>query len=305
MQLQDFLADLVERITNQKRLADLNVLLSVQTSRADKFEALYKQTTQDDQATAQKIADLTQEVAELKKQLSGVYIEPMLDTPPYLNTGVRPYAPAIAVPDSDSSVLVDDPTAVYLPTDRDRMEVSPLLGLSKVEKLKRIWADIINPANLKYAFDQRDNWQTPYETRFRKQGDCEDGTIWFIAKCRAARIPATDVFNAVGPTSFGYHSYPVVWLSAEEAKEYGVESEGWYIFESTLDFMPQKPIALKGSQYWVDNGLANWRFAGQLRPEFLGEFNGAKPPAVPAGGVILNGEEKIRQLRQHWKKVSA
>ncbi len=281
----------------RERVASLNQQLTDVKERLRIEESMHSTTNQN-------LADALHDVARLRAVLDEQDAEYDVKKPVFISEK-PPYLPAIAVPDSKDSVQVFDATAIYLPTDRDKKETAALKALPKAERLKAIWQSIITPASLVYVADDRDHWQTPYSTRFRRKGDCEDGTVWFIAKCRAAGISPLEVFNAVGPSKFGYHSYPIVWLSSEDADVLGAkgEGDGWYIFESTLDALPSKPLKLDGAPYWIDNGLANWLFAGQILPAFMDEFNGKAPASLPGDQYIDNSVDKIRKIRKYHAEL--
>ena len=132
---------------------------------------------------------------------------------------------------------------------------------------------------------------------------CEDGTIIFVDSCRALGIPANEIFNSVGPTNFGYHSYPVVWLSQDDVKGTKLEGKGdaWYIFETTLDYHPDAPLKLQGSKYWVDN-MANWKYAGQVKKEFKVIFNGLMTNAGE-DAKVYDSKKKRNAINKYWKGI--
>lgn len=176
-------------------------------------------------------------------------------------------------------------------------------GLPKNQKLIAIWGYVVNA--ITYEYDKVDNWQPFAVSAARGRGDCEDGSIMFVTLCSFAGLRPDEVFNAVGPTDFGYHSYPIVKFDKDDTL--GTDGESFYICESTLDYLPPKPMKLKGSKYHTDSGgIANWSLAhcGRIKPEFALEFNGV-PGAI--GGdekqrAIENSEEKRQAIIDHWKK---
>ncbi len=92
---------------------------------------------------------------------------------------------------------------------------------------------------------------------------CEDGTILFVTLSRIAGVPADKVFNALGnvytktgKVAFG-HSWPIAQMSDGK----------WYIFESTLDFVPSKPMPFIGSLYSAEWGVHNWKYDGIIKPD--------------------------------------
>lgn len=151
-----------------------------------------------------------------------------------------------------------------------------LLSMSKYDKAIYLWAKTVKARN--YAYDSGDNWQTNFLSIKRELADCEDSTILMVTSCMVAGFKPNEIFNAVGPTSFGYHSYPIIYFSEDEIPN---KVGGWYIFETTLSSsfaedilkkeIPPKP--LKGSKYKVDT-LANWNFAGAVKKDYEIEFNG-------------------------------
>ena len=147
-------------------------------------------------------------------------------------------------------------------------------GLSKTDKLLQIWKSIVDRETKIYSYDYGDDWRFPAETVNLHSGDCDDSTILFITACKDAGISETEVFNACGNSAFGYHSYPIAWLNERDLLEIGIDGKaGWYIFESTLDFFPGKPMALIGSAYKVDT-LQNWTHVGTIDGNKRTEFNG-------------------------------
>jgi len=118
-------------------------------------------------------------------------------------------------------------------------------------------------------------------------------------------VSAAEVFNAVGNTNFGYHSYPIVWLSVEDTIHTPVEGfgAGWYIFETTIDFNPATPKKLNGSKYWCEGGLQNWLYSGVVRKNDSSQFNGIKMPvrAGSSGKKINNSLKKRRDIIKYWK----
>lgn len=203
----------------------------------------------------------------------------------------------MATPDSSETLTVPEPRAIYAPSDADWAVGNAWRSWGKAARYMEAWRYVIDMRS--YVADGRDNWQTPYWTRWRKKGDCEDSTVWFIALCRAAGVRPDRVFNAVGPTQFGYHSFPIIFLDDEDVQDLQLDAAGWYIFESTLPKRPPNPIPLKGSAYWVDDGLANWRFCGQLHEAALSEFNGK--PKQTAGARVENNDEKHARIVDYWR----
>jgi transglutaminase-like putative cysteine protease len=186
-----------------------------------------------------------------------------------------------------------------------KIDISSLKSLPKYAKVVKVWAYVIN-ALTRYTGDKRDNWQLHPITILRGTGDCEDGVIVFLDACRMVGISASQAFNTVGNTSFGYHSYPIVWF--DDADLVGTKLEGagkgWYIFETTLDYVPTAPKKLNGSEYWCEGGLQNWLYYGNVKPENVGEFNGVKMPTATGsvkGKRIDNSKLDKEGLKKYWR----
>lgn len=119
------------------------------------------------------------------------------------------------------------------------------------QKFMEIWKHVTN--HLNYRYDQLESWEYPTTTHYRRYGDCEDGTIYFVTLCRLANVPADRVFNAVGKMSSIGHSWPIVKM----------EDDKWYIMESTLNYTTH-PKPFKGSDYKAVWGVYNWKFSGGI-----------------------------------------
>ena len=259
---------------------------------------------------AQQNVDLTATVAGLKGLVAQCYVDPPTTLPVFLDPTAYCYKPNVEVLNPDESVdsiSFTDPRGIYTRSDflNSSIGISSLLLLTKYQKLAAIWAYVINA--LTYVSDYGDNWQTSNVTVVRKKGDCEDGSILFVDCARAVGIEANQVFNAVGNTNFGYHSYPIVFLSADDVKGTPVESSGagFYIYESTLDVVPAAPKPLNGSVYWADGGLQNWAYAGAIKKSSASLFNGIYMPgtgsSIDVRRKIDRGDEKIKRIREHWR----
>ena len=90
---------------------------------------------------------------------------------------------------------------------------------------------------------------------------CEDTTVLFVTLCRIAGVPSDRVFNATGWFDNKYgHSFPIVKM----------EDDKWYVMETTLKFIPNKPILFKGSRYSCKfrmgiGGVNNWEHKGVIK----------------------------------------
>jgi len=173
------------------------------------------------------------------------------------------------------------------PTIRKLVEQQKWLQIADRDKrLMKIWDFVIR--NLKYVYDYIENWQFPIESISRKKADCEDGTILFVTLCRASGIG--DVFNVCGMVDNKYgHSYPIAKMSDGK----------WYIFETTLDRTPKKPMEFfNQSHYDARWGMHNWKHEGVLDKTKVKGLTKAR-----TGGKIKinNGKEKAKAIRRLWK----
>ena len=161
--------------------------------------------------------------------------------------------------------------------------------------------------NWQYTADDGDNHQLPVQTYARQRCDCEDFSYVIETFWRLLKLAPDQVFNTTGSTSFGYHDWPIAFLSADDIKGTPVEKygAGWYIYEGTLTYIPPCPMPLIGSSYHVVDGLANWAFKGKVKPEYGAQFQ-LSSGAVGAEAVQelqkkRDGEKKNREINQYWK----
>lgn len=238
--------------------------------------------------------------------------------------------PAEAVIEASSPAFMDpDPTKAYLPYvqwSNGGIRLDPRsvytsnfymkswmaqqaqnMGLNfdtKYGKALTLWNIVVN--NRDYLSDAGDNWQFGPVTIAREKGDCEDGTILFVSLAMMVGFKPSEVFNVVGPTGFGYHSYPVVNFAQEDMPA-GIGNAGWFIFETTLSRGTTliRPKQLVGSVYWADS-LANWQWAGIPLNDFINDFNGW-PKSNPGGkmdgkkGKVENSDEKQKAIQKAWE----
>ena len=151
--------------------------------------------------------------------------------------------------------------------------------LATYDNIYEIWKHVVE--NWKYAYDKGEFWEPAFIGMYEKEMDCESTTVLFMTLLRAIGIEPQRVFNATGwvydnkgKQLFG-HSYPVVYL---DEKIGWTGTEGWYIFESTLDKTPKYPQKWSLMPYGADWGLHNWQFGGQIKPEYWAE--GSKYPRM-------------------------
>lgn len=311
---------------------EYNACIMMQVDLVDKIKYqnnMIYQLSKDDSGKAQKILELQDIVKELNSSIDfltalntayeqdieslktalAIYGEIEVPTPQYLDESKKCYMPYRQVVEKASNgsysingFIINDPREMYITSNFQKKLVveKGWKKLSKYEKLMAVWKWTSNRNTRVYIYDNGDNWQFAIETIYRKGGDCEDSTILFITTCRLLGIQANEIFNAVGPTSFGYHSYPIVYLTSNDIKGTNLSEAGWYIFESTLNGTPIKPKPLKHSGYYIDNGgIQNWQFAGRVKPQFAEEFNLSSSSKMP-GQRVDNSDEKKIKIQQYW-----
>ncbi len=235
-----------------------------------------------------------------------------VSVPKFLDQSKLPYVPVIQYLDEHgklNSVEITNPRDLYPLYDFAKriLKEQGIETATKYTKLMAIWNWVVSKKVLVYISDYGDNWQPAVLTYYRKEGDCEDGTILFIILCRAANIRADEVFNAVGPCSFGYHSYPIAYINEADCIEAKADKSkvGWYVFETTLDYEQTSPSALKDSKtYFIDTGgLQNWKFAGQIISTYSKLFNLKTDSQYPGAKEkkIDNTVKKVKKIREIWK----
>ena len=248
-------------------------------------------------------------VESLKAALATAETEIPTMPPAFIDYTNHAYLPNIQVLYPNQivdSITVFNPCDIYTRSGllNRSLDVNGIRKLPKYQKLMKVWEFVVKA--LVYQNDFQDNWQFSPATILRKKGDCEDGTITFIDAARAVGLSATDVFNQVGDTDFGYHSYPIAYLSAADIAGTICEKtgEGFYIFESTLDFLPAGPQKLNGSVYYCDGGVANWTYQGKIKMESSPLFNGIFKPSAMPGSMphkIDRSEDKHKAILKHWR----
>jgi len=195
---------------------------------------------------------------ELKEDNEKMKLELEPDTsksPSWLDPDKAEYNPQVLVFEKGKSYWVSiDYKDIYAPSPslEKLVEQKKLLSMPLNKKFNTIWTHVIH--HLRYRYDQSDSWEYPTTTHYRKYGDCEDGTVYFLTLCRLAKIPADRVFNALGKMGDIGHSFPIVKM----------EDDKWYIMETTLNSDPDYPMLFKGSKYRAIWGVWNWRFGGGI-----------------------------------------
>ena len=199
------------------------------------------------------------------------------EPPKWLDVKKPYYFPQIDIPKLKSGKVVTKRT-MYEPADL--YAVTP--SIYKIAK--RLLAkngDVLNYAAIystwgyvakkwKYAYDKGEFWEPAFISIYEKEVDCESSTTIFMTLLRAMGFKSKRIFNATGwvytnnGPAFG-HSYPVVYLDEMVGWK---GPRGWYVFESTLDNVPKYPQKWDSIGYGADWGLHNWRWGGQIKPEF-------------------------------------
>lgn len=211
------------------------------------------------------IAYLQSENKSLYKRLEQ-YEFPVPPEPDWLDN-TRVYKPTIqfVLPNGVVSTITIPPQEIYASSPeleklvtRNEWKSMPLN-----KKLFSIWSHVIT--NCSYTYDFQEAYRFPAVTWARRTGDCEDTSALFVTLCKIAGVPADRIFMACGwwqmPTGKIGHAYPIAQM----------DDDKWYVFETTLVRVPDYPKLFKGSNYFGDWGMANWIFAGKMKPEFKHE----------------------------------
>lgn len=320
-EIQSLQSDKIELISKIQALNDLLYQDSKsEDDKAKKILDLQAQVMQDQQQlsdSANKIVQLNAAIESLKVELA-VTGEIDAPQPDFLDTSKSSYLPAFQYVDPQGQikyVYCQDPTEVYVPYNFQKKFITDqnLRGQSKHNKLMAIWKWVTDSNHRVYELDYGDNWQSPLMTYVRQKGDCEDSSILFMSFARIAGIRPDQIFLCCGDTSFGYHAYPIVFYTAQEAKDAFDGVEGWYVFESTLSgYCPPKPILITTVKYWVDS-IANWKFCGIIKPDKKAQFNGnyTGGDAMENQNNVLiderkridNSKEKQQAIQEYWKSL--
>ena len=197
--------------------------------------------------------------------------EPPSEIPEWLNNNNQSYKGRREINEKGKTTSVKiNPADLYFPRP-SLIRLAASHGwenMSHDEKLMSIWRYVIK--RIKYRYDASENWQEPNITNDLRYGDCEDGTILFVTLARIAKVPADKIFNALGwfatrTGKFG-HSFPIAQMS-----------DGfWYVFETTIDTVPSKPIRFHGSNYGANWGVHNWKYDGTIKEKYRQEFKVGK-----------------------------
>lgn len=210
-----------------------------------------------------KNADLTAEISTLNDKIKN--LEGQLSNgddvakPSWLDDSQYPYKPFISI--EEGKFTLDDPRAIFCSknyiiqktaTDRKWRE------LPFESRVKAIWDFVIDW--LDYQYDIYEDWSPSFFSYYRKWGDCEDSSLFFVDLCRAAGIRIDRIFLSCGwytdsnGNRFG-HAFPIVKL--DDGK--------WYIYETTISSRAPSPKLFKGSNYDCSWGLMNEKWYGKLK----------------------------------------
>lgn len=324
-----FFAFLREVLFGTSKLKDCIVVKEILKKEIDRYESEKQDllTQIEQMRDSEKDSALTDKqsltvISELRKKLETTEInleklmieagleEIDLSAPAFIDETKTPYIPYRQIMKEDGSLSgykITNPREMYVVFNfqKDMIIKKKWLALSKYKKLMAIWTWMLNRNVRTYKKDFGDNWQFALDVYYRKGGDCEDGAILFITTCRAAGISPYDIFNALGPSSFGYHSYPIVHLDEDDCKEAFNDKKktGWYVFETTINGIPVYPKRLlRSTTYWIDKGgMHNWLFSGQVKPKYSKEFN-LKTTGNAPGKKIDNSKKKNEAIQKLWEK---
>lgn len=221
---------------------------------------MIKQLQTDNAEHENELVILRNDKAILEQQLHDALDEDTSTKPEWFVEGTS-YRPKIYA--EGEYITLQDPRQIYAYNDLLKEFAKTFKDMEHDDKLKTIWTYVIR--QLYYKYDVYENWQYAPTSIERRMGDCDDGSILFLAICRVSGIKANEVFNACGwfddgTNKFG-HSFPIAKMSDGK----------WYVFETTLNNIPEAPKLMKGSPYKANWGLANWKFAGNI---LNGERNG-------------------------------
>jgi hypothetical protein len=231
---------------------------------------------------------------DLKNQL----VTDSSNCPSWLDERVMPYIPNVSLP--EGTVTLDNPREIYCSNaELKDMVVLETKGMTSDQKLTWAWYKVID--RLAYMYDVTDDWQFPIVSWYKRQGDCEDGTILFVELCRLAGITADSVFNACGwyksnGQNFG-HSYPIAKMADGK----------WYVFESTLDYHPGAPVAFDGNANYDDTwGDSNWKYAGKRKTSQVAVVR-MMPGTLNFENDLFKdldskrNAEKLKAINSYWK----
>lgn len=206
-------------------------------------------------------ANLLNQIKEMKSLIKSLKDSDSETKKPIFLNNEMPYVPKTKiVTQTEEKEISLQPTEIYTANSAVKNIVSTnnwkeLYSKDKQKCAYDIWEYVIKA--ITYEYDKREDWRFSGITLAYAKGDCEDGTILFVDLCKEAGFKSNEIFNACGwvetPQGSFSHSYPIL--------NYG---SGWFIYETTLDTLPNEPMRFLGSKYGGEWGLSNWKFAGRL-----------------------------------------
>jgi len=231
----------------------LQLIAELETT-LDMVKQLQKNSEEENKELEKYITELEEKIRVLKNE------ERTVTKPEWLKYA-SVFIPKVIVPSKygDRTVSIQ-PNDIYTSSNRIRNIVAQnkwkkLYMSDKKACAYEIWKYVIKA--IKYELDKSEDWRYSPTTLAYEKGDCEDGTILFLDLAKEAGFKADEVFNGLGwvktnSGNFG-HSFPIL--------NYG---EGWFIYETTIDYVPSSPMKFDGSNYDASFGVVNWRFAGKI-----------------------------------------
>ena len=322
---QDKIDNLLEKVAqDQNAMDNLNSQIASLTIKLVKANELIYQLQKTDDGKAKKITELQEQVDQMHSTIDNnlstieslkaalaTYGETQAPVPEGIDTTKSAYLPYRQILDmradqsgfdvSGFTITNQRNMFVIFPAQREKILANGWNSLpSKHKKLMALWLWMSDLNVRRYKSDWGDNWQFSIETAYRKLGDCEDSSVFFVSYARALGISSDEIFLVCGDTEFGYHAYPIVKYTREDAQEAfnNPEKAGWYIYESTANWTPTSPTALNGSVYHVDS-LMNWQHVGGVKSGHEQEFN-SKTSGYPTGQRVINNEDKLQKIRKYW-----
>lgn len=237
---------------------------------------------------------ITQQTKDIKTLLN-----PYADSvsPTWLNEGQMPYIPSMSLP--EGTVTIEDPREIYCSNEvLKKLVKEAVKNMTLDQKLTWVWYQVID--RLTYMYDVTEDWQPPIISWYKRQADCEDGTILFIEMCKLAGIKPDNPFNRCGWYDKKYgHSYPTAVMLDGKT----------YIFETTIDYHPSAPILFEGSKYDDSWGVCNWHYMGKNK-----NTNSVSTMSKGTGIILRNYEndlfkdldekanaEKMKSINSYWK----
>jgi len=222
----------------------------------ERLENSLEKAVEDTSSLSTELENLSNKHETLKWDYATLKEPDQSKAPNWLDQSKGNHNPSILVFEKGKSYWVQIGVKdIYSPSPslEELVEQKKWRGMPLNQRLMSIWGHVID--HIKYRYDQSESWEYPTTTHYRKYGDCEDGTIYFVTLCRLAKVPADRVFNAVGKMGSIGHSWAIVQM----------EDDKWYIMETTIDSKPEHPMLFLGSKYHAVYGTYNWKFKGGIK----------------------------------------